>query len=63
MQLDCPTEAEPDQQPVTVETLKEEITSNCGEDTVLIFPQARRLTPSKCMKPLIILFVALSFFN
>jgi hypothetical protein len=31
---------------LTVDALKEEITSNCGKDTLLIFPEAKRLTTS-----------------
>jgi hypothetical protein len=31
---------------LTVEALKEEIASNCSEDTLLIFPEAKRLTTS-----------------
>jgi len=45
MQLDCPTEDER-ARPLTVDALKEEILVNCGEDTLLIFPEAKRLTTS-----------------
>ncbi len=45
MQLDCPTEDERDK-PMTVDALKEEILENSGEDTLLIFPEAKRLTTS-----------------
>ena len=45
MQLDCPTEDDRDR-PLTVDALKEEILVNCGEDTLLIFPEAKRLTTS-----------------
>ncbi|MGL5074523.1 MAG: hypothetical protein ACRDBG_01605 [Waterburya sp.] len=31
---------------LTVDALKEEITANCGEDTLLILPEAKRLTTS-----------------
>ncbi len=45
MQLDCPTEN--DQGKVmTVDALKEEILENSGEDTLLILPEAKRLTTS-----------------
>ena len=44
-QLDIPTEDERDK-PLTVDALKEEILVNCGEDTLLIFPEAKRLTTS-----------------
>ena len=45
MQLGCPTEDERDK-PMTVDALKEEILINSGEDTLLIFPEAKRLTTS-----------------
>ncbi len=45
MQLGCPTEDGNDK-PLTVDALKEEILLNSGEDTVLIFPEAKRLTTS-----------------
>jgi hypothetical protein len=45
MQLDCPTEDDRDK-PLTVDALKEEILANSGEDTLLIFPEAKRLTTS-----------------
>jgi hypothetical protein len=45
MQLDCPTEDDRNK-PLTVDALKEEITANCGEDTILILPEAKRLTTS-----------------
>jgi hypothetical protein len=43
--LQIPTEDERDR-PLTVDALKEEILVNCGEDTLLIFPEAKRLTTS-----------------
>ena len=45
MQLGCPTEDDRDK-PMTVDALKEEILVNSGEDTLLIFPEAKRLTTS-----------------
>jgi hypothetical protein len=45
MQLGCPTEDERDR-PLTVDALKQEILENAGEDTLLIFPEAKRLTTS-----------------
>ena len=45
MQLGCPTENDQDK-PLTVDALKEEILINSGEDTLLIFPEAKRLTTS-----------------
>lgn len=44
-QLDIPTENE-DGKALTVDLLKEEIAANCDEDTLLIFPEAKRLTTS-----------------
>ncbi len=45
MQLDCPTEND-EGKALTVDALKEEILVNSGEDTLLIFPEAKRLTTS-----------------
>ncbi len=45
MQLGCPTEND-EGKPMTVDALKEEILVNSGEDTLLIFPEAKRLTTS-----------------
>ena len=45
MQLDCPTEDDKNK-PLTVDKLKEEILINSGEDTLLILPEAKRLTTS-----------------
>ena len=45
MQLGCPTEDERDK-PMTVDALKEEILINTNENTLLIFPEAQRLTTS-----------------
>ena len=45
MQLDCPTENDRGKA-MTADALKEEILVNCGEDTLLIFPEAKRLTTS-----------------
>ncbi|MGB5632883.1 MAG: hypothetical protein WBM44_22695 [Waterburya sp.] len=45
MQLGCPTENDQGK-PMTVDALKEEILVNSGEDTLLIFPEAKRLTTS-----------------
>ncbi|MGB5592668.1 MAG: hypothetical protein WBM62_01355, partial [Crocosphaera sp.] len=44
-QLDIPIENEEGKQ-LTVEQLKEEITVNCSEETLLILPEAKRLTTS-----------------
>lgn len=44
-QLDIPTENEDGKQ-LTVDQLKEEIGANCNEETLLIFPEAKRLTTS-----------------
>jgi hypothetical protein len=45
MLLDCPTENEQNR-PLTVDALKQEILENTGEDTLLIFPESKRLTTS-----------------
>ena len=45
MQLDCPTHDDNDKA-LTVDALKEEILINSGEDTLLILPEAKRLTTS-----------------
>ena len=45
MQLGCPTEDERDK-PMTVDALKEEILVNSNENTLLIFPESKRLTTS-----------------
>ena len=45
MQLGCPTEDGNDK-PLTVDALKEEIMLNAGENTLLILPEAKRLTTS-----------------
>ena len=45
MQLDCPTHDDNDKA-LTVDALKEEILINSGEDTLLVFPEAKRLTTS-----------------
>ena len=45
MQLDCPTEND-EGKAMTVDALKEEILINSNEDTLLIFPEAKRLTTS-----------------
>ncbi|MDJ0900579.1 MAG: hypothetical protein QNJ55_17390 [Xenococcus sp. MO_188.B8] len=45
MQLGCPTENDQGK-PMTVDALKEEILVNSGEDTLLILPEAKRLTTS-----------------
>ena len=45
MQLGCPTEND-EGKPMTVDALKEEILINSGEDTLLVFPEAKRLTTS-----------------
>ncbi|OKH10810.1 hypothetical protein NIES593_22740 [Hydrococcus rivularis NIES-593] len=42
-QLDIPTENEDGKQ-LTVDQLKEEIAANCSDETLLIFPEAKRLT-------------------
>ncbi len=42
-QLDIPTENE-DGKPLTMDALKDEIAENCGDNTLLIFPEAKRLT-------------------
>jgi hypothetical protein len=44
-QLHIPTETE-EGKPMTVDALKEEILLNSNEDTLLIFPEAKRLTTS-----------------
>ena len=45
MQLGCPTEDENDKA-MTVDALKEEILVNSNENTLLVFPEAKRLTTS-----------------
>jgi hypothetical protein len=49
-QLGCPTEAEADEngrsKPFTAEQLKDEIAQNVGDRTLLIFPEAKRLSAS-----------------
>ena len=45
MQLGCPTEND-EGKAMTVDALKEEILLNAGEDTLLVFPEAKRLTTS-----------------
>ena len=45
MQLDCPTHDE-NEKALTVDALKEEILANSGENTLLIFSEAKRLTTS-----------------
>ena len=45
MQLDCPTEND-EGKAMTVDALKEEILVNSGEDTLLVFPESKRLTTS-----------------
>ena len=45
MQLGCPTEDGNDK-PMTVDALKEEILVNSNENTLLIFPESKRLTTS-----------------
>ncbi len=42
-QLDIPTENS-DGKPLTMDALKDEIGENCDENTLLIFPEAKRLT-------------------
>ncbi len=44
--LDCPTEDESTGKKLTVDALKDEILENSGEDTLLILPEAKRLTTS-----------------
>jgi hypothetical protein len=44
-QLDIPTENE-DGKAMNVDALKEEILANCDENTLLILPEAKRLTTS-----------------
>ncbi len=44
--LDCPTEDEATGKKLTVDALKDEILENSGEDTLLILPEAKRLTTS-----------------
>ena len=45
MQLDCPTEND-EGKALTVDALKEEILINVSDDTLLILPEAKRLTTS-----------------
>ena len=45
MQLGCPTEND-EGKAMTVDALKEEILLNSGEDTLLVFPESKRLTTS-----------------
>ena len=45
MQLDCPTEND-EGKAMTVDALKEEILINSNENTLLIFPESKRLTTS-----------------
>jgi hypothetical protein len=49
-QLGCPTETELDEKgrskPLTVDQLKEEIAQNVGSETLLVFPEAKRLSAS-----------------
>ena len=45
MQLGCPTEND-EGKAMIVDALKEEILVNSGEDTLLVFPEAKRLTTS-----------------
>ena len=45
MQLGCPTEND-EGKAMTVDALKEEILIKSGEDTLLIFPESKRLTTS-----------------
>ena len=45
MQLGCPTEND-EGKAMTVDALKEEILLNTGEDTLLVFPESKRLTTS-----------------
>ncbi len=44
--LDCPTEDQESGKALTVDALKDEILENSGEDTLLILPEAKRLTTS-----------------
>ncbi len=44
--LDIPTEDEETGKKLTVDALKDEILENSGEDTLLILPEAKRLTTS-----------------
>ena len=44
--LDIPTEDESTGKKLTVDALKDEILENSGEDTLLILPEAKRLTTS-----------------
>ena len=44
--LDCPTEDQETGKKLTVDALKDEILENSGEDTLLILPEAKRLTTS-----------------
>ena len=44
--LDCPTEDQETGKTLTVDALKDEILENSGEDTLLILPEAKRLTTS-----------------
>ena len=44
--LDIPTEDEESGKKLTVDALKDEILENSGEDTLLILPEAKRLTTS-----------------
>ena len=45
MHLHCPTH-DNNEKALTVDALKEEILVNSGENTLLIFPEAKRLTTS-----------------
>jgi hypothetical protein len=49
-QLGCPTESEADEngrsKPFTADQLKEEITQNVGHETLLVLPEAKRLSAS-----------------
>ena len=45
MQLDCPTHDD-SEKALTVDALKEEILVNSGENTLLILPEAKRLSTS-----------------
>ena len=45
MQLDCPTHDD-NEKALTVDALKEEILVNSGENTLLILPEAKRLSTS-----------------
>ena len=44
LQLDIPIEDQETGKPLTMDGLKEEIAINCGDNTLLIFPEAKRLT-------------------